>query len=258
MSCTRKLPLIALAVALVAPVLGAEKKDEKTNAPPRITMSLPFAVVPGVTNKIIVRGTSLTNATEIRFPSPGQKPVVKITSRGKATVPEKGDPKKLGDTQLEVRLWLPSDFAAGDLPFAVSTAEGDTNTNLLHVVAQASLLDEKEPNPGIRKANPIGVPQMVRGVIGEASDVDVFRFQGRSGQRVSIETKSTRYGSSLDPILNLYDAKGHVLATSDDTAGLDARITAVLPRDEGYFISINDAHDRGGPTYGYVVEIRAE
>jgi len=258
MSCTRKLPLLALAVALVAPVHGAEKKDEKTNAPPRITMALPFAVVPGVTNKIIVRGISLTNATEIRFPSSELKPVVEISSRGKANVPDKADPKKLGDTQLEVRLWLPPDFAAGDLPFIVNTPGGDTNTNLLQVVAKALLLDEQEPNPGFRKANPVALPQTVRGVIGEASDVDVFRFRGNAGQRISIITKSTRYGSSLDPILNLYDAKGHVLATSDDTTGLDARITAVLPRDESYFFAINDAHDRGGATYGYVVEIRSE
>ena len=257
MSCTRKLLLLALAAAFFAPAHSADKKDEKTNTPPRITMALPFAVVPGLTNKIVVRGLNLTNAMAIRFASE-QKPAVEITARGKASLPDKGDPKKLGDTQLEVRLWLPPDFADGDLPFTVNMAEGDTNTNLLYVVAKALLLDEKEPNPGFRKANSISVPQIVRGVIGEASDVDVFRFAGKAGRRISITTKSTRYGSSLDPILNLYDAKGHMLATSDDTGSLDARITAVLPRDESYFFTLNDAHDRGGATYSYVVEIRSE
>jgi hypothetical protein len=220
-------------------------------------MALPFAVVPGVTNRIIVRGLSLTNATEVRFVSE-QKPTVDISARGKASLPDKGDPKKLGDTQLEVRLWLPPDFAEGELPFTVGLAEGDTNTNLLYVVAQALLLDEKEPNPGFRKANAVGVPQVVRGVIGEAGDVDVFRFAGRAGQKISITTKSTHHNSSLDPLLNLYDAKGHLLATSDDAEGPDARITAVLPRDADYFFAINDAHDRGGATCSYVVEIRSE
>ncbi len=258
MSFTRRRPLLALAVALVAHVHSAEKKDEKTNELPRITMALPFAVVAGETNQIIIRGTSLTNATAIRFPSSEQKPVVEISARGKASVPDKGDPKKLGGTQLDVRLWLPSDFAPGDLPFVVSTPEGETNTNLLQVVAKTLLLDEQEPNPGFRKANPVGVPQVIRGVIGEASDVDVFSFKGRAGQRVTITTKSTRYGSSLDPILNLYDAKGHVLATSDDAMGSEARITAVLPREENYFFAINDAHDHGGATHAYLAEIRNE
>ena len=49
-----------------------------------------------------------------------------------------------------------------------------------------------------------------------------------------------------------------VLATSDDARGLDARITATLPGEGTYFFSLNDAHDRGGTTYTYVIEITGE
>jgi hypothetical protein len=221
-------------------------------------MATPFAVAPGVTNKILIRGLSLTNATEIRFPTAAIKPVAEIKSRGKATLPDKADPKKLGDTQLEVQLFLAEDFPGGDLPFTVSTPEGDTNTNLLSVITRTLLFDEKEPNAGFRTPNEIVVPQIIRGTIGEANDVDVFRFQGRAGQHLSVATASARYGSSLDAILSLYDSKGHVLATSDDASGLDARIIATLPRAENYFIVINDAHDRGGAIYAYLVEVRSE
>ena len=258
-----------LALCLFVPLLQAaeEKKDEKKKEPPKILTASPFAIVPGATNKLVIRGLLLTNTTEIRFPS-NSNLSAEIKSRGKASLADKADPKKFGDTQLDVELALPADQArrragrqhlrAGDLPFTVSTPDGQANTNLLCVVSKELLFDEKEPNPGFRKPNDISVPQSVRGIVGEANDVDVFRFQGHAQQRIVIETKSTRYGSSLDPLVTLYDASGHVLATSDDARGLDARIAATLPREGAYFLAINDAHDRGGATYTYVIEITGE
>ena len=260
MSCIRRLLSSVLFAAAIFQGRAAEdKKDEKKKEPPTITGAVPFAVVPGATNKIKIRGLNLTNVTEVRFPGAAQTLVAEIKSRGKATLPDKADPKKLGDTQLEVELFLPADFAAGDLPFSVTTPDGDTNTNLLRVVEAKLLFDEKEPNGGFRKPNDIRLPQTMRGFIDPANDVDVFRFTGRAGQKIRVESLSARHGSTLDPILTLHDAAGHTLATSDDTKdGLDARLRITLPRDGGYFISVIDAHDRGGPTYGYLVTVGAE
>jgi len=249
--------LVLLALCLFVPLLHAadEKKDEKRKEPPKIMMAVPFAITPGATNKVVIRGLSLTNATEVHFPSSSNL-TAEIKSRGKANLADKADPKKFGDTQIEVAMVLPPDIPVGDLAFFVLTPDGDTNTNLLRVVDKQLLLDEKEPNAGFREPNDVVVPQTIRGVIQDANDVDVFRFRGKAGQSIAIETQSTRYGSSLDPTLTLYDVKGHILATSDDAAGLDARITQTLPRDGEYFFSINDAHDRGGATYTYLIELR--
>jgi len=256
MSFIRRPALILSVAALVFPLHSADdQKADKKSEVPTVTMAVPFAVVAGTTNRIVIRGLSLTNASAIRFPGVSQKPTAEITSRGKATVPDKGDPKKLGDTQLEVQLVLPDGFPPGDLPFAVDTAEGDTNTNLLHVVSRELLFDEKEPNGGFRKPNEIASRQTVRGVIGDANDVDVFRFKGKAGQRISVKTKSAAYGSLLDALVTLYDCKGHGLATSDDADGLEARLIETLPADGDYFLCINDAHDRGGAAYGYLIEI---
>lgn len=259
MNCIRRLLLLLTLTATLLPAHAAEdKKDEKKKEPPKITGAFPFAIVPGATNKIKIRGLSLTNATAVQFPST-PKLTAEIKSRGKASVPEKADPKKLGDTQLEVELVVPEDFPAGDVPFFVSTPEGDTNTNQLRVIERGLLLDEKEPNAGFRKPNEIKIPQTIRGTIEAANDVDVFRFTGRAGQKVRIESLSVRYGSTLDPLVTLHDARGHTLATSDDMGGkLDAALTHTLAQDGVYFLSIMDAHDRGGPTYGYALMVSEE
>jgi hypothetical protein len=246
-----------LILCLFVPLVHAadEKKDAKKTEPPRITMAIPFGVTRGATNKIIIRGLSLTNATQIRFLS-SSNVSAEIKSRGKANLADKADPKKFGDTQVEVAIVLPPEVEAGDLPFLIVTPDGDTNTNLLRVVERQSLLDEKEPNAGFRKPNDVAVPQIIRGMIQDANDVDVFRFRGKGGQTIAIESQSARYGSSLDALVMLYDAKGHILATSDDAVGLDARITQTLARDGEYFFSVNDAHDRGGASYTYLIELR--
>lgn len=259
MNCIRRLLLLLALTATLPTARAAEdKKDEKKKDSPKITGAFPFAIIPGATNKIKIRGLSLTNATTVHFPS-AQKLTAEIKSRGKATVPEKADPKKLGDTQLEVELVLPADFRAGDLPFFVSGPEGDTNTNQLRVIERGLLLDEKEPNAGFRKPNDVKLPQMIRGTIEAANDVDVFRFTGRAGQRVRIESFSARYGSTLDPIVTLHDAKGHALVSSDDAGGKpDALISFTLAQGGSYFLSIIDAHDRGGPTHGYALVVSEE
>jgi hypothetical protein len=259
MNCIRRLLLLLALTATLLPAHPAEeKKDEKKKEPPKITGAFPFAIVPGATNKIRIRGLSLTNATAVHFPSTSNL-AAEIKSRGKASVPEKADPKKLGDTQLEVELVLPADFPAGDLPFFVTAPEGETTTNQLRVIEQALFFDEKEPNAGFRKPNEVTLPQTIRGTIEAANDVDVFRFTGRAGQKVRIESFSVRYGSSLDPIVTLHDARGHTLASSDDTSGgADALVRFTLPSNGPYFLSIIDAHDRGGTTYGYVLVLRKE
>jgi hypothetical protein len=255
MSFSRKL-LLAAAAALVPFLHAADEKKEEKKETPKIIMAVPFAVTAG-TNKLVIRGLLLTNATAVRLLSTTNL-AFELKSRGKAAVPDKGDPKKLGDTQVEVQLVLPEDFPSGDLPFRVNTPEGDTNTNLLHVVTGNELFDEKEPNASFRKPNDIALPQTIRGVIQDANDVDVFRFKGKAGQKISVRTRSARYGSTLDPILSVFDSQGHTLKTSDDSEDLDARLALTLARDGDYFLAVNDAHDRGGASFTYLIQLIVE
>lgn len=259
MNCTRSL-LLCLALAGATPSDAAEEtKKEPKKELPQITGVMPFGIVSGITNKIKIVGLNLTNATEVLLPSADSRLAIEIKSRGKASTPDKADAKKLGDTQIEANLFVPSDIAPMDLPIFVRTPEGDSKTNLLRVIEREWLFDEKEPNPGFRKPNEIKLPQTIRGSIDPAGDVDVFRFTAKAGERVRLETLSTSYGSPLDPVLTVYDAKGHVVANSDDTkAGRDALLRFAPAGDGVFFISIIDAHDRGGGAYGYVLNIALE
>ena len=121
------------------------------------------------------------------------------------------------------------------------------------------LIEEREPNGGFKQAQPLAPGKTLVGTVKEAADVDVFRFEGRAGQQAVIEVCAARHGAALDSLLTLYDTAGHLLAVNDDADGSsDSRLKFRLPADGGYFVSVIDAFDRGGPTYVYLLCVRLE
>jgi len=245
--------LFFLALLLAPSARAAEdKKPEKKKEPPRVIVVLLLGVTPGATNKLKIRGLNLTNVTELRFPSFKEPPAYKIRTTGKADVPKDQDAKKWGDTQLEIELSLPSNTPAGSNTFSVVSPDGISEPHVLAVVPAAALVLEREPNGGFRQAQLIAFGKTIQGVIGEAKDVDVFKFEARAGTHITAEIFAARYGSLLDAILTLYDDQAHILATSDDTdTGADAILRTNILADGAYYLSLIDAHDRGGAVCVY-------
>ncbi|HZT81060.1 MAG TPA: PPC domain-containing protein [Gemmataceae bacterium] len=216
---------------------------------------LPLGAAPGKATKLTVRGHKLDAATAVRFPD--SKATGKVLSKGKAPVPNMQDAKQVGDTQVEIEVTLPADGLGETVSFVVLTPAGETPPHRLLVDGQPPVVAEKEPNNGFRQAQPVALPQVVQGGIAQPQDVDVYRFEGKAGQRVRLEVLAARHGSALDSILSLHDADGRLLARNDDADGSpDSRLEVTLPRDGAYFVSIQDAHDQGGPVHVYRLVLR--
>ena len=133
--------------------------------------------------------------------------------------------------------------------------------------------NEVEANNAINSAEPIDLPKIINGRIERPGDVDVFRFQGRAGDKIAAEVYARRLNSPLDSLLRLTDASGNVLAWNDDhviednylyenMAGLlthhaDSYLTAELPKDGEYFVHLSDSQNHGGQAYGYRLRLSA-
>ena len=240
---------------VVRPSSGQDKKKPDKKAEPKVLVVIPLGAAPGKTTRVTIRGLRLETATAVNFPT--AKATIKIVSKGKAAVPDK-NPEKVGDTQIVAEVTLPADVPGGTLPFTVLTPAGETKSHPLLIETVLPVIAEKEPNEGFRQAQPIRIPQVVDGLIERPKDVDVFRLEGKAGQRLVCEVHAARHGSALDSILTLYDAEGQQLALNDDFGGsLDSRLEVTLPRDGGYFLSLIDAHDTGGPAHVYRLVVRA-
>ncbi len=175
-------------------------------------------------------------------------------------------------TAIELAGWnLPSDELSLDARnkapgiYPLSVPKGDMVSNLVpYAVDDLPECLEKEPNDSLRTAQPVTLPVIVNGRIGRAGDWDVFRFEGRAGQRIIAEVVARRLNSPLDSVLELTDAAGRRLAFNDDhedqadglsTHHADSLINFTLRADGTYYLRLGDAQHQGGPEFAYRLRI---
>jgi hypothetical protein len=241
----------------VASADEAEKKSEKVQ--PRIAMCIPLAVPADATTKLIVRGWGLEEAKEIR--SSNARLTLKILATGKATIPNKQDAKQIGDTQIELAVTVTKDIQPTEVELIIVQTDKESQSHKLLIgngqATRGPSLAEKEPNDGFTQAQPLHFPQVVDGQIESDGNVDVFSFELTDKQHIVLEVHASRYGSNLDSILTLFDQRGNIVAVNDDAQVIkgmpetkDSKIFTLLAAGR-YFISLQDAHDRGGPAHPY-------
>jgi len=123
---------------------------------------------------------------------------------------------------------------------------------------------EREPNNTLENAQPVTLPAVINGCIGEPGDVDVFRFKGNAGARVVAEVYARRLGSPLDSMLIITDAAGNQIGFNDDhedkgtglnTHHADSRLAVTLPATGVYLVHIGDIQQNGGKAFSYRLRI---
>jgi hypothetical protein len=241
-----------LAALLTAPLPAEEPKKES----PRVGMSMPLAILPGVKTKITLRGWRLDTVTEVRVvPAPV---AVTIASKGKATVPEKFDPMKIGDTQVEIELELPKETPLGVASVTIVGPNGESKPYEMLVGGELPVVAEKEPNNGFAQAQLVSPPQMIDGAIDSLSDVDVFAVDLVAGEQVTFEVVAQRRGSALDSLVTLFDSRSVMLAINDDSGPetRDSLLHFTAPAAGRYFLALTDANQMGGPAHPYRLVVR--
>jgi hypothetical protein len=125
---------------------------------------------------------------------------------------------------------------------------------------------EKEPNNTAAEAQPVELPLIINGRIDQPGDMDVFRFEGKAGDRIVAEVYARRLDSPLDSMLIVTDATGKQIAFNDDSedkgSGLnthhaDSYLAVMLPATGSYYVHIGDTQQGGGAAYGYRLRISA-
>jgi hypothetical protein len=140
--------------------------------------------------------------------------------------------------------------AVGVYPIRVITPSGISNVQLFSIGAFPEYTeDESRPgalpnsNDTIENAQPLpSGPLTVNGKL-RGPERDVYRISAKAGDKRVIEVEARRCGSAIDPVIDLEDSSGKVIARSEDAAllGLDARLEFTFPRDGYYYIVVHDA-----------------
>jgi hypothetical protein len=248
----RHLFFLAVTLLLFASRLRGEPKPPKPEDLPKVVVATPMSVTVGATTKLTLRGQKLDKLTGVRC----QPAVATVKLVNKGTT---GDVPRVGNTQAEIELSLPPGFPDATVTVTVTSAAGESRAHAL-IVDKVLPVVEKEPNNGFAQAQSVAVGQTVAGAIDRGFDVDVYRFEGKAGQRIVAEVFAARFGSPLDSILTLYTGDGQTVASNDDLDATtsDSRVDSTLPRDGPYYLVVVDANDHGGPAHVYRLSLQAK
>lgn len=141
---------------------------------------------------------------------------------------------------------LKKDAQPGLYPLRLVTSNGISNL-MLFSVGVFPEIEEKEstqPKPGngkLENAEPIPVPVTVNGTL-TAADIDTYKFAAKAGERLVFEVEARRAGSAIDPLIEVMDSAGKVIASNDDAVGLgvDARVEVTFPKAGTYYAQVRD------------------
>ncbi len=257
---SRLLILLALPIALAAPATSQDKKepDKKKDPPPKVLYAVPLVAKLGEKQKLALRGKGLAAVKDVKVAG-ADEAKVKVLGAKAVGVPANFPGDRVGDSEVEIELELPKDAKPGAVKLTAVGPGGDSNAYTLLVRDELPAVAEKEPNDGFDQAQKVAVPAAIEGTIKNERDVDVFKFEGKKGDKVRIEVQAARFGSPLDALVVLYDANRAVVDSADDTDGTpDPVLKVALPKDGVYYISVIDAHDLGGANFGYRLVVRPE
>ncbi|MBY0456897.1 MAG: PPC domain-containing protein [Gemmataceae bacterium] len=237
-----------------------KKPDPKKEPPPKVLYAAPLVAKPGEKQKLALRGKGLAAVKEVKLADDGPDgATVKVLGAKAVPVPNNFPADRVGDSEVEVELDLPKDAKPGSVKLVAVGAGGESNAYTLLIRDALPVVAEKEDNGGFDTAQAVSLPCAVEGTVKGERDVDVFKFEGKKGAKLRVEVQAARFGSPLDGFLTLHDADHKLLAAVDDTDGTpDPILTVTLPKDGVYFLSLIDAHDLGGPNFGYRLVIKAE
>ncbi|MFM7056113.1 MAG: DVUA0089 family protein [Planctomycetota bacterium] len=246
---------MAAALLPLLSVTGGLWAEDPPAKPPRIALMIPPGIPVGQKTRVVLRGWALKDSTAVSSDRPELQ--ISVVSHATAAVPGKQKAEQIGDEQLELDVQVPEGMAAGAAQISVRTAVGESAPRPLLIGSDVPEVSEIEPNDGFRQAQRVSFPQLIAGSIHADANVDVFMFELAQPERVKIRADAATLGSGLDPVLILWTDTGAVIQSSDDQADTkDAEITAELPAGR-YLITLQDAHDRGGPAHPYRLTLRA-
>jgi hypothetical protein len=182
-----------------------------------------------------------------------------VTAVSPMALPPSGDRRVravgFGLTREAVTVPIPQPANPGRY-FLPVEADGKRTNPVFIEVSALPLANETEPNNEPKSANSVRLPLGVTGRIDRAGDVDHFALDLKKGDSVRVEVKARRNGSELDSHLRLVNAKGSAVATSDDHKRTkDSLLVHSVAADGPYFLEVRDLLNRGGPTFGYYLEL---
>src|SRR5262249_19800490 len=106
------------------------------------------------------------------------------------------------------------------------------------------------------EAQRVEINTTINGGLANPTDVDYYVFAGKKGQRVVFSCLTTSIDSRMNAALEVYDAKGKLLAFNRNYFRNDDLTDAAMPEDGDYFVRLYEfTHTLGTAEHFYRLSI---
>ncbi len=252
----RPLALSLVLVLLAGRPIPAQAPPGSSLPSPRLFVLTPPGGKVGTTVEVAFTGIDLEEPQALLFSHPGIKaePI-------QPPPPPPPDPKKPKPAPMpppavtRFKVTIPADAPIGIHDARLVNKWGISNPRAFVVGDLAEVL-EKEPNNDVPEAQRIEINTTVNGAIGAPTDVDYYSFAGKKGQRVVVSCLAASIDSRAHPSLEVYDARGRLLAAGRNYQQTDALADCTLPDDGDYFVRVYQfTHTQGTPEHFYRLSV---
>ena len=154
--------------------------------------------------------------------------------------------------ETRARLTIPAGVAPGPVGWQAANANGATAPGRF-VVGELPVLVEQEGrvDPQLIAELPI----RIAGQIKHIREVDEYEFTASRNGPVTCAITARTVGSSLNPIVEVRDQSGRMIADAADTGGHDTALTFAAEADKSYRIRVYDLDFRGNRAFTYQLDL---
>ena len=240
---TIRLAVLILFCVLIAcpPVFAAPKKPGMAKAKPPtdkpdVTQLEPRGIQRGTETRIKLIGTNLANLLELKISNPKLK--------GELL------PDEEKNTETWIKLTAAPDLPRGAHEFSLTNTNGESGKIKIYADDLPQVSEDAS-----KKISLVKLPVDFWGTFDKPGDSDGMEFDAKAGQNLVFDVAAKSIGSKASVVMELFDAKGALVAGSSGFDGGDALLDFKVPVSARYRLRLHEANAAGSKDNFYRVSI---
>ncbi len=258
--------LIAGTVVAACAQTATEWPTGNRTTPPTINSVTPLGVARGATVEMNVEGLNLAKTSAVYFSEPGIQarilrikelpdlPDIRLGSAGTVSTVDLGPlpPRNQVTLELDVSPEVP----IGTVAIRLQTPLGTTPVARFAVEPYYGESPDREPNDTPEEAVETYLPTILVGAISKPGDVDYYKIAVHDGEQLVFQNSAEELGSSLEPVIGIYDANQNLLEAFGEDGGREAnRFAYRFAKGGTYYIRVSDYEGRGNGGRFYRIKV---
>src|SRR6266478_2594751 len=256
---------ILLFVAITAAAFAQTSIEWPTGnrtTPPTINSVTPLGVARGATVEMNVDGLNLARTSTVYFSEPGIKarivrikelpdlPDIRLGSNGTPSTVDLGPLPPRNQVTLEIE--VSPDAPIGTVAMRLQKPLGTSPAARIAIEPYYGESQDLEPNSTAEDAFETYLPAILVGAISKPGDLDYYKIRVKDGEQVVFQNSARDLGSSLQPVVGIYDANQNLVKEFGQDGGRDTSTFAYQFAKGGiYYIRVSDYQESGNAGHFY-------